>query len=296
MAEFRGGGGRGRRLEHHACATRAGRSPLLPLNRRVQEAACGAVATFLEEGEPERHMAPYLPAILQTFAAALQVGRCRLGGARLRCREGGALEGPSCRAGAADAAHTNSRLCPPKTVLPVLQRYGRKAMRHAYDAISTAAESAPGLLSQPALAGLILPQLFGKLDTLPDGDRELLPLMECLTSGGWAGGRAGEEAALLGPALSLCPLSSSPLLSPSPTCSGVADGRRLGALRRRLLLPLHRPRGARGAGEKSGQSGGARRSFAVACLRWPLTPPHTSPLCPANQPSHRAAGRLQRRI
>ena len=40
----------------------------------AQEAACGALATFLEEGEPERHMAPYMAAILQTLAAALQVG------------------------------------------------------------------------------------------------------------------------------------------------------------------------------------------------------------------------------
>ncbi|PRW61530.1 transportin-1-like isoform X1 [Chlorella sorokiniana] len=102
-------------------------------NRRVQEAACGALATFLEEGEPERHMAPYMAAVLRTLAAALQT-------------------------------------------------YGRKAMRNAYDSISTAAEEAPGLLSQPALAQIILPPLFHKLDTLPDGDRDLLPLMECLTT------------------------------------------------------------------------------------------------------------------
>ena len=40
----------------------------------LQEAACGSLATFLEEGEPERHMAPYMAAILQTLATALQVG------------------------------------------------------------------------------------------------------------------------------------------------------------------------------------------------------------------------------
>ena len=98
-------------------------------------------------------------------------------------------------------------------------------MRSAYDTISTAADQAPGLLSQPALAQvcsapvgavvadwqrgrlatsshllgaavsygyclhlqIILPPLFGKLDTLPDGDRELLPLMECLTAGACMG-------------------------------------------------------------------------------------------------------------
>ncbi len=49
--------------------------------------------------------------------------------------------------------------CPScRTILPSfhgphrLQAYGRKAMRNAYDAISTAAEEAPGLISQPANA------------------------------------------------------------------------------------------------------------------------------------------------
>lgn len=49
-----------------------------------QEAACGALATFLEEGEPERHMAPYMAAILQTLAAALQVGATHIHGLALR--------------------------------------------------------------------------------------------------------------------------------------------------------------------------------------------------------------------
>jgi len=34
----------------------------------------------------------------------------------------------------------------------VPQRYGRKAMRNAYDAIATAADQAPGLIRQPQLA------------------------------------------------------------------------------------------------------------------------------------------------
>ena len=38
---------------------------------------------------------------------------------------------------------------------PSLQRYGRKATRNAYDTISTAAEEAPRLLSQPALAQVL---------------------------------------------------------------------------------------------------------------------------------------------
>ncbi|EFN51057.1 hypothetical protein CHLNCDRAFT_59360 [Chlorella variabilis] len=115
-------------------------------NRRVQEAACGALSTFLEEGKPEQHMAPYMAAVLQTLASTLQL-------------------------------------------------YGRKAMRSAYDTISTAADQAPGLLSQPALAQIILPPLFGKLDTLPDGDRELLPLMECLTAVAAKSGQQTEQFA-----------------------------------------------------------------------------------------------------
>ena len=44
---------------------------------------------------------------------------------------------------------------------------------------------------------IILPPLFHKLDTLPDGDRELLPLMECLTAGAarWVGGQGCRAAA-----------------------------------------------------------------------------------------------------
>ncbi|KAI3424477.1 hypothetical protein D9Q98_010027 [Chlorella vulgaris] len=119
---------------------------LLDHNRRVQEAACSALSTLLEEGEPERHMAPYMAAVLHTLATALQ-------------------------------------------------RYGRKAMRSAYDTIASAAEEAPGLLAQPALAQVILPPLFAKLDTLPDGDRELLPLMECLTTVAAKAGQQSEQFA-----------------------------------------------------------------------------------------------------
>ena len=69
----------------------------------TQEAACSALSMLLEEGDPERHMALHMPAVLQTLAAALQ-------------------------------------------------RYGRRALRSAYDTLATAADRAPGLLSQPALA------------------------------------------------------------------------------------------------------------------------------------------------
>lgn len=41
----------------------------------LQEAACGALSTFLEEGKPEQHMAPYMAAVLQTLASTLQVSQ-----------------------------------------------------------------------------------------------------------------------------------------------------------------------------------------------------------------------------
>ncbi|GAB4816534.1 hypothetical protein N2152v2_003580 [Parachlorella kessleri] len=101
-------------------------------NRRVQEAACSALCTLVEEGE--ERLKPYLPAILQTIAAALS-------------------------------------------------RYGKKNQRLAYDAASTVAErSGSALAETPALAATLLPPLFARLRGLPDGDRELLPVMECLVS------------------------------------------------------------------------------------------------------------------
>ena len=119
----------------------------------LQEAACGSLATFLEEGEPERHMAPYMAAILQTLATTLQVG-----GGGMLCVCGGWGGG----GGATDAVclghcfdscaylYVDKHL--PVRLPLCLQRYGRKAMRNAYDTISTAAEAAPDLISQPALA------------------------------------------------------------------------------------------------------------------------------------------------
>ena len=86
---------------------------------------------------------------------------------------------------------------------------------------------------------IILPPLFGKLDTLPDGDRELLPLMECLTAGAW---RVYEPAppGTAEPHAECCPFSL-----PPPCRSGGQDRRTVRAVCSRLLLPLHRAGGAR---------------------------------------------------
>lgn len=106
-------------------------------NRKVQEAACGSIACFMEEAGTD--VAPYAPQILAAVGAALQ-------------------------------------------------NYGRRSLRSAYDAVAVAAEQLPGALSTQEGANLILPQLFSKLSSTPDGERDLLPLLECITAVGSAAG------------------------------------------------------------------------------------------------------------
>jgi len=98
-------------------------------NRKVQEAACGSVATLAEEAGEEA--APYAGVILGALGSALQ-------------------------------------------------HYSRRTLRNAYDAIATIAESMPKTIKTPEGAARVLPQLFAKLAALPDGDRDLLPLLECI--------------------------------------------------------------------------------------------------------------------
>lgn len=100
-------------------------------NRKVQEAACGSVASFLDEaGETAQ---PYAPRLLAALGSALQT-------------------------------------------------YGRRTLRYAYDAVATVAEKMPSALATPEGAAFILPHLFSKLAALPDGDREILPLLECVST------------------------------------------------------------------------------------------------------------------
>jgi transportin-1 len=100
-------------------------------NRKVQEAACGSIASFVEEAQNEGLV----------YAGQIMTA---LGGA--------------------------------------LQRYGRRSVKNAYDAVATLAENLPDALKTREGAALILPPLFGKLATLPDGDRDLLPLLECIAA------------------------------------------------------------------------------------------------------------------
>lgn len=100
-------------------------------NPKVQEAACGGVASLAEEAQEAA--LPYVPMLFSALGAAVQ-------------------------------------------------RYGRRSLRNAYDAVATVAERVPGALGTREGASLILPSLFNKLATLPDGDRDLLPLLECVSA------------------------------------------------------------------------------------------------------------------
>jgi len=100
-------------------------------NRKVQEAACGSIASFVEEAQNDGLV----------YAGQIMTA---LGGA--------------------------------------LQKYGRRSVRNAYDAVATLAENLPVALKTREGAALLLPPLFGKLAALPDGDRDLLPLLECIAA------------------------------------------------------------------------------------------------------------------
>ena len=80
-----------------------------------------------------------------------------------------------------------------QTLAAAVQRYGRRTLRSAYDVINTLAEAVPACLAGPH-SQLLLALLFAKWGALGDGDRDVLPLMECLTSvvsvAGEARGRA----------------------------------------------------------------------------------------------------------
>ena len=66
------------------------------------------------------------------------------------------------------------------TLAVAATRYTRKNMRILYDALSTLADAQRAKLV-PHLP-TIMPPLLQRWHLLPDSDRDLLPLLECLTS------------------------------------------------------------------------------------------------------------------
>jgi hypothetical protein len=80
---------------------------------------------------------------------------------------------------------------------------------------------------------IILPPLFYKLDTLPDGDRELLPLMECLTTG-------THHVSVPMFILPLCGVSTHSVHVSVPCRSSFQGTTTDGAVCSVMFLPLHR--------------------------------------------------------
>ena len=71
----------------------------------------------------------------------------------------------------------------PRSALPgCLHAHLHTSPHRTLPVLASAPPYLPGLLAGWCMQ-IILPPLFGKLDTLPDGDKELVPLMECLTTG-----------------------------------------------------------------------------------------------------------------
>ena len=98
-------------------------------NKKVQEAACSALAVLEEEATTL--LVPYLGYILQALSQAFG-------------------------------------------------KYQKRNLLILYDAIGTLAESVKDELQRPEYIQLMMPPLMQKWHTIPNNDRELLPLLECL--------------------------------------------------------------------------------------------------------------------
>eukprot|EP00245_Coleochaete_scutata_P005591 TRINITY_DN19250_c0_g1_i1.p1 TRINITY_DN19250_c0_g1~~TRINITY_DN19250_c0_g1_i1.p1 ORF type:complete len:894 (-),score=159.66 TRINITY_DN19250_c0_g1_i1:1054-3735(-) len=62
------------------------------------------------------------------------------------------------------------------------KRYQRRNLRILYDAIGTLADVTGNELAEPRYLEIIMPPLIGKWQELQDSDKDLFPLLECLTS------------------------------------------------------------------------------------------------------------------
>lgn len=100
-------------------------------NKRVQQAACSALANFEDSAGPK--LVPYLRPILETFIVAFK-------------------------------------------------KYQTKNLIILYDAVGSLADAAGPSLSQPLLINMLMKPLIDKWNALDDTDKNLFPLLECLTS------------------------------------------------------------------------------------------------------------------
>ena len=61
-----------------------------------------------------------------------------------------------------------------------LQTYRRRSLRSVYDVVSTIAFTIPEILGNEELSSILLQPLFEKLNSFPDGDPEIFPLLDCI--------------------------------------------------------------------------------------------------------------------
>ncbi|GMR36566.1 hypothetical protein PMAYCL1PPCAC_06761 [Pristionchus mayeri] len=104
---------------------------ILDGNKRVQEAACSAFATFEEEANVQ--LVPYLSDIIRTLVTAFGY-------------------------------------------------YQARNLLILYDAVGTLADSVGSHLAKEEYMATLMTPLMAKLQVLPDEDRELFPLLECISS------------------------------------------------------------------------------------------------------------------
>eukprot|EP00937_MAST-01D_sp_MAST-1D-sp2_P003272 g3272.t1 len=139
----------------------------------IRSIACWALGRYA-------HWAAAEPARLQPLVEALL--RC----VRDRNKK---VQEAACSAFATLTEVAGPELCP--FLVPILQvlvaafrEYQTRNLLMLYDAIGTLAESMAGTdgFRAPACAALVMPPLIEKWQTLPDNDRQLFPLFECLAS------------------------------------------------------------------------------------------------------------------
>ncbi|KAI9202172.1 armadillo-type protein [Polychytrium aggregatum] len=69
-----------------------------------------------------------------------------------------------------------------QTLTHAFQLYQKKNLLILYDAVGTLADSVGAALSNERYAGVIMQPLIAKWDTINDDDRDIFPLLECLSS------------------------------------------------------------------------------------------------------------------
>ena len=130
---------------------------ILDHNKRVQEAACSAFATLEEEACSE--LVPYLGFILQTLGPFYSK--------------------------IVDLSKQN-RWCHLKILkrftVYAFSKYQKKNLLILYDAIGTLADSVGSHLNKQEYIEQLMPPLYAKWNDLRDDDRDLFPLLECLSS------------------------------------------------------------------------------------------------------------------